>query len=414
MNVSTGSLYPKLFDPKRHEPLGIAAWSEAAARAWIARYVADAQATFSPANLWPAHPLDFDDEHPGEALTTIYSGAAGVIWALDHLENAGAASRSIDFAPRLDELATRNTAMEEKRGHGIEGLLVGRTGILLLCYRLAADRAVADAAAASIAASVVNNSGHSSLELLWGSPGTMHVALTMHEWTGETRWAELFRADADRLWRTFLHADESSCRLWTQDLWGRQQKMLGAGHGFAGNASALIRGRALLPSDAWTQWADGIVETTQATALRDGPLANWPPETKPHGTPPKILVQWCHGAPGMVTSLARLPDPRLDDLLIAAGELTWAAGPLAKGAGLCHGTAGNGYAFLKLFRRTGNPRWLDRARAFATHAMAQSDHMAEQHGRRRHSLWTGDPGVAWYVWSCIAGDDALPNLDPTH
>jgi hypothetical protein len=50
-------------------------------------------------------------------------------------------------------------------------------------------------------------------------------------------------------------------------------------------------------------------------------------------------------------------DPRVHEPLIenawdpdrAGGELTWRAGPLAKGANLCHGTAGNGYAFLALF-----------------------------------------------------------------
>ena len=49
----------------------------------------------------------------------------------------------------------------------------------------------------------------------------------------------------------------------------------------------------------------------------------------------------------------------------------WEAGPLAKGYGLCHGTAGNGYAFLALHRRTGDARWLERARAFAMHAIGQ-------------------------------------------
>ena len=406
-----------LFDPKRHEPLVSAPWDEVAARAWIARYVDDAQRTFSPAQLWPMHPLDAGDDDPNVPFPMIYFGAAGVIWALDHLTRHGAAAQTTDFVPTLDDLAARNLALVEPWGHGVEGLLMGRSGILLLQYRLAMNRAAVaasnDAIAASIAKAVVANAGHPSLELLWGSPSTMHVALTMHEWTGEARWAELFRADADALWRTYLPAEEALCRAWTQDLYGRKERIIGAGHGFAGNASALIRGRALLPGDTWTHWADGIVETAHATALRDGPLANWPPEFKPHGKPPKILVQWCHGAPGIVTSLAGLPDSRLDDLLVAAGELTWTAGPLTKGAGLCHGTAGNGYALLKLFRRTGEQRWLDRARAFAMHAIAQSDRMAERHGRRRHSLWTGDPGVACYLWSCITGDDALPNLDPS-
>jgi lantibiotic modifying enzyme len=240
----------------------------------------------------------------------------------------------------------------------------------------------------------------------------MHAALTMHEWTGEARWAELFRADAGDLWHALLPISEAPCRMWTQDLWGRKQKMTGAGHGFAGNASALIRGRALLPTTTWAQWADAIIETAYATAQREGPLANWVPEVPPAHMPPKFLVQWCHGAPGMVTSLARLPDARLDELIAAAAELTWVAGPLEKGAGLCHGTAGNGYAFLKLLARTHDERWLERARAFAMHAMAQCDRMAIEHGQRRHSLWTGDAGVALYAWSCIEGDDALPNLDP--
>jgi DUF1680 family protein len=339
-----------------------------------------------------------------------------VIWALDHLARDGAIAATDDFSAVVAELEAGNTALIEPWGYGVNGLLMGNSGIRLLHYRQSLDRGAVDTAAAiadTLAAGIAANTGHPSLELLWGSPGTMHAALTMHEWTGDARWADLFRADADALWRAFLPAEEVPCLLWTQPLWGRKQKMTGAGHGFAGNASAVIRGRALLPPATWTQWVDAIIETVQVTALRDGPLANWVPEVPPAHTPAKMLVQWCHGAPGIVTSLSALPDPRLDEILAAAAELTWAAGPLQKGAGLCHGTAGNGYALLKLFKRSGDARWLDRARAFAMHAMAQSDRMAEEYGQRRHSLWTGDPGVAYYAWSCIVGDDALPNLDPS-
>jgi len=395
-----------LYEPERHEPLVSRQWDEAAARDWIEHFATDAQRSFSRTSLWAPHPRDVESGDPREPPTAIYDGAAGVIWALDGLARRGVATPTIDFAPAFDDLVARNLAQVEAMGHGVEGLLIGRSGILLLRYRLAPDRATADA----VTASVVANARHPSLEMLWGSPGTMHVALTMHEWTGEKRWADLFRADADRLLRTFLPADDAGCRLWTQDLYGRRQRYIGAGHGFAGNASALIRGRELLSPQTWARCADDIVETTRATALREGSLANWPPllELTPH----KLLVQWCHGAPGIVTSLASLPDHRLDDLLVAAGELTWTAGPLTKGAVLCHGTAGNGYTFLKLFKRTRDERWLERARAFAMHAIAQSDAMAREHRQRRYSLWTGDAGVAWYLANCIAGDDALPNLDP--
>ena len=54
----------------------------------------------------------------------------------------------------------------------------------------------------------------------------------------------------------------------------------------------------------------------------------------------------------MVTTFADAPfaSPELDALLVEGGSFTWAAGPLAKGSNLCHGTGGNGYAFLKLHR----------------------------------------------------------------
>jgi len=112
----------------------------------------------------------------------------------------------------------------------------------------------------------------------------------------------------------------------------------------------------------------------------------------------------------MVTSLAALPEP-IDGLLIAGGELVWAAGPLTKGANLCHGTTGNGFAFLKLFERTGDPIWLARARSFAMHAIRQSDAEAEAFGQRRYSLWTGDLGLACYLWECVRVTARFPTLD---
>ena len=86
-------------------------------------------------------------------------------------------------------------------------------------------------------------------------------------------------------------------------------------------------------------------------------------------------------------------------------------GPLVKGPGLCHGTAGNGYAFLKLLERTGDELWLERARAFAMHAARQVERTRRAHGRGRYSLWTGDVGAAMFIASCISADPAMPVLD---
>jgi Lanthionine synthetase C-like protein len=116
----------------------------------------------------------------------------------------------------------------------------------------------------------------------------------------------------------------------------------------------------------------------------------------------------------MAIALAEVPpriDAQLNRLLRAAGELIWRAGPLAKGCGLCHGTAGNGYAFLKLHSRDGQSVWLERARAFAMHALDQWERMRARYAMGRYTLWTGDLGLALYLWDCIRGRASLPSID---
>ena len=93
-----------------------------------------------------------------------------------------------------------------------------------------------------------------------------------------------------------------------------------------------------------------------------------------------------------------------------AGVVTWRVGPLRKGANLCHGTAGNGYAFLALLERTRDERWLTRARGFAMHAARQVEQSRSEYRRGRYTLWTGDLGTALYLADCTdgGGELALP------
>jgi len=115
----------------------------------------------------------------------------------------------------------------------------------------------------------------------------------------------------------------------------------------------------------------------------------------------------------MVTTFADVPfrSPELGALLLEGGRFAWSAGPLAKGAGLCHGTAGNGYAFLKLYHQTGDATWLDRARAFAMTAIAQFREARVQFGRGRYALWTGDIGLAIYLSDCLTAEPFFPTID---
>ena len=91
----------------------------------------------------------------------------------------------------------------------------------------------------------------------------------------------------------------------------------------------------------------------------------------------------------------------------------WRAGPHGrdKGACLCHGTAGNGYALLKTFERTQDELWLDRARSFAVHALEQAAAGRSERGRGRYSLWTGDVGVAVFAADCLLARTRYPVLE---
>jgi hypothetical protein len=107
----------------------------------------------------------------------------------------------------------------------------------------------------------------------------------------------------------------------------------------------------------------------------------------------------------MVATAATYVD---EELLLAGAELTWRAGAHGpeKGVGLCHGTAGNGYALLKAFARTGDEIWLERARQLAVHALLQA-----QRPPGRYSLFTGDVGAALFASSCLDADASFPVLD---
>jgi hypothetical protein len=227
---------------------------------------------------------------------------------------------------------------------------------------------------------------------MWGSPGTMLAARTCGL---DAEWQDSAELLFDR-WDT-------TSDTWTQDLYGEKRRFLGPPHGFAGNVHAL-RGYV---DDGLLR--ERVLRLLTRTAARDGGLVNWPPRDRPwEESESEARVQWCHGAPGIVATLGDLMPL---ELAVAGGELTWRAGPLRKGPGLCHGTAGNGFAFLKLHELTGDQLWLQRARAFAMHAIDQARAARERYGQGRYTLWTGDLGVALYLKACITSESAMPTID---
>jgi hypothetical protein len=382
-----------LFDPAVHEPVTGEPWDADRVRAAIAEIVDDTEGAFD--NGWPTHHQDVDEEDDVlRRFRTIYIGGAGVVSALDSLRRRDLVELRHDYVPYLELPFEQDFPYWDNQ----RSLWMGETGIRLVLQRLSPSPANAD----RIAALVEANAHDERLELMWGSPGTMIAAAAMHELTGESRWLDLWRESAAWLREQW----DTETDLWTQHLYGRPDQIMGPAHGFAGCVLALAAR------------ADDEVHRRTAAAVRryaveQNGLANWPPAMSHDGlqnSRGQIRVQWCHGAPGMVVSLAGVApdDDEHERLMRAGGELTWHAGPLAKGTNLCHGTAGNGYAFLALLARTGDELWLDRARAFAMHAIAQVERDRKKFGRGRYTLWTGDPGTALYLADCLDGSFNVP------
>jgi lantibiotic modifying enzyme len=383
-----------LYEPAQFEPLIDEPWVPARVEDAIAAIVSDADATFDREALWPANEWDvWESPLP---LKSLYAGAAGVIWALDALRR-GHAETSLDLAAaawRTLELNREAPDFAADEHYHPASLLSGETGPLLVAFRLTSDPALADDLHALVRANVANPTD----DISWGAPGTLLVALAMGEWTGEPRWEEAARETA-----TALRSRRGDDGLWRQD---DDYRGLGTAHGAAGNTLALLR---FGPDDALASETAAVLSRH---AFREGGLANWPGTPRPQLAPRdgRIRLQWCTGAPGV---LAGAWDYLDEDLLLAGAELIWHAGAHGeeKGHGLCHGTSGNGFALLKAFARTGDERWLERARRFAVHALAQADRIAAANGRRRYSLFTGDVGTALFAAACLDVDTCYPIVD---
>lgn len=396
-----------LFEPARHEALVPVAWDEGRVRAAIEAIVRDTEAALVPGRWWPVHPHDLEPGEDAQQVSpSLYFGAAGVVWALRYLEAVGAVARG-PWREDLSALRDANRAWlaaGDSDDHG--SYLMGELPIAMMAF----ESDPGSPLAGTLPELLERTLEHPARELMWGAPGALLAAAFLHEHDGAVRWAEAFRRTAAHLWAQLEWSEEHRCRYWVQDLYGRRSSYLDAVHGFVATAAALLRGRHLLAD--WPAWERCIAETVTRSARHENGLVNWPAQlSEVGGTPAKWLMQFCHGAPGFVVCLARWPTDELDGLLRAAGEAVWRAGPLAKGANLCHGTAGNGYAFLVLHQRTGEALWLDRARAFAMHALAQSEADRQRIGHGRHSLWTGDPGLAVYLWDCLRARAAYPTLE---
>ena len=146
----------------------------------------------------------------------VYLGAAGVLWALHHLAQAGLHDPGHDYA-RLAADVVDSYRRRPEFGASEPGLWLGEAGVALVAWLLSPTPELAD----RLAELVVVDPETDTLELLWGSPGLLLIADVMLERTADDRWRSAWRAIADHLMR---RRGERVPGFWTQRIHGVESR----------------------------------------------------------------------------------------------------------------------------------------------------------------------------------------------
>ena len=210
----------------------------------------------------------------------------------------------------------------------------------------------------------------------------------------------------------------------------RGKRYLGAAHGACGIVTTLLQcseefGDAVFQSDERAPRLRVHADATRQKAALDETLSRLLASSFADGNLPSsesskagnALVQWCHGAPGLVVLLAQ----RLRSAIVSgeasagmsraflahrirvASECVWRRGLTKKGPGLCHGASGNGYALLVAARavKPVDPvagRLLEaRAKRFALWVSENAIELASKHADNPGSLFEGLGGAVAFV-----------------
>uniref|UniRef100_A0A5K3F890 Lanthionine synthetase C-like protein n=1 Tax=Mesocestoides corti TaxID=53468 RepID=A0A5K3F890_MESCO len=179
---------------------------------------------------------------------------------------------------------------------------------------------------------------------------------------------------------------------------------LGAAHGFAGILLTLLKVHEKLPN-ALPEGSleELILPTTKWLCKLQQPSGNWP-SSLGESLNRDRLMQWCHGATGIVPLMLRAYKVTGDEeYLISArrgADAIWERGLLTKGCGLCHGSAGSGYALLSVYQNTGDAKYLTMAAAVALWCADYFTH-AERTPDRPLSLFEGLSGAISFLFDML-------------
>lgn len=323
---------------------------------------------------------------------SVYTGAAGVAYVLLDLATSGlhedppAACR--EALRRLEEA---EAACDPRRVTLLEGQ-AGCVALKAWAHNVLEQHALEEQCIRRLSqlADRATALPDGECEVLYGRCGFLGAVLLVRQRLEDPR---LLAAPAAELVRQVITTGQRQARDgWPLYYEWHEKCYLGAAHGIAGILHTLLQ----LPAELALAGSDAanLVRTTAEKLMdcrfRSGNLPSSLGNSKDR------LVQFCHGATGMVSLALRLSTDSKDshhkELAQQFGQTVWIRGLLRKGLGLCHGIPGNGFALLKLHP---GELWLNRALHFAVFAIEHKDDLLPE-ADRPYSLFEGLAGAVCF------------------
>jgi serine/threonine protein kinase len=344
--------------------------------------------------------------------TSVNYGAAGIAYALYRISCASEDAELLALADAWSARAVRQIADEGafyNKEIDITPETVGRTSL----YHSPAGVYAVQALIAQVGGDVllqklatsafveVSSQDCDKLDVTLGRAGTLLACSFL------LRAAQAsFRPEMQPIDRLRSLGGETSKQLWaTIDGFApiresKELSNLGVAHGWAGLLYATLCWSAVSNDPLPLNLADRLAQLGDC-AEPIGRGLRWPWDlVRDADQPGGYMPGWCNGSAGYVF-LWTLAYKMLRD----SGYLTWAEGAAWNAwevpspiGNLCCGMAGQAYALLNLYRHTGEPVWLSRARDAARHAVTATNDARtrpgyEQFALRPESLYKGELGI---------------------
>ena len=338
---------------------------------------------------------------------SVYTGTAGIAllyWKLSRNPASSDADRRSFAAKSLDLI---RAALDRRKGRRVT-FACGDGGPLALGAVLYAENGREDKSGKYVAelyglsSKVIGDDEDMPDEFLYGRVGYLFALLFVFEHLGaSTLNLQVVNDVVDavlRSGRRLAAREKSASPLMFQ--W-HDRHYLGAAHGISGICAVLLQAVLLLPEDAGlkSKIEKYVKPTLDYVVDVRFPSGNFPSSLE-SGEKDKLL-HWCHGAPGVVYALIFAHkvfggEEKYSRLALDCGRVIWQRGILRKGYGICHGVAGNAYAFAALFRVTGDPKHAYRASMFAKWTFDHGKHGCRD-ADRPYSLFEGLAGTLYFL-----------------